>query len=141
MKLFNDLLALTVEIAMLVGLGRAGFEYAEAAGYPSWTGMILPVLVIIIWGLWAAPKAKRRLKIPWLTVLKMFLISCTALLLWLTGYTPSLSFSLLHPPCNSLWKCICTGSVVKKERFAYLKVGRDNRKLRAISRELRVAQQ
>lgn len=87
MKLFNDLLALTVEIAMLIGLGRAGFEYVEAAGYPSWTGMILPVLVIIIWGLWAAPKAKRRLKIPWLTVLKMFLFTCTALLLWLTGYT------------------------------------------------------
>ena len=87
MKFLNDLLAFAVEIAMLIGLGRVGFEYAESAGYPSWSGLLLPVFVILIWWLWAAPKPNSRLKIPWLTILKMFLFGATAILLWSSGYT------------------------------------------------------
>jgi Protein of unknown function (DUF2568) len=86
MKAFNDIIAFIVEIVMLAALCIAGYQLATTPSLKYTLAIVLPALVIILWSIWAAPKAKRRLQFPWLSVFKIVLFFITALLLFITGH-------------------------------------------------------
>lgn len=80
-KDINKALSFALELAMLAGLCYWGFY----VGRVWWTGLILgvviPVLVMTIWGILLAPKAKRRLKpVPGsIASFVLFIVSAAAL--------------------------------------------------------------
>jgi hypothetical protein len=81
----NLALALALEMAMLVAFALAGW----AATPILWLRVVLtiglPALAIVLWAVWAAPKAgKRRLKMPGLAVFKM-LIFAAATVAWVVA--------------------------------------------------------
>ena len=86
MKAFHDIIAFIVEIVMLIALGIAGYQLVTVLFLKYILAIVLPVLAIILWAIWAAPKSKRRLRFPWLSVFKITLFAITALLLFLTGH-------------------------------------------------------
>jgi hypothetical protein len=86
-KAINTILSFFVEVVMLIALGIAGYElgYTKAMQYVLAIG--LPLVVVVIWGIWAAPKSERGLKSPWLTLLKLILYTITTLMLLKTQHT------------------------------------------------------
>jgi len=86
MKVFNDILAFIVEIVMLVALCISGYQLTTKPFLQYTMAIVLPALVIVLWAIWAAPKSKRRLRFPWLSVFKITLFLITALLLFVTGH-------------------------------------------------------
>jgi uncharacterized protein DUF2568 len=72
--------AFLLEVAMLAAFCYSGFRLGSPAGFV--VGIGVPVVVIVFWGLFMAPRAARR--IPWpalpLIALLIFLASAAALL-------------------------------------------------------------
>ncbi|MGN6569147.1 MAG: YrdB family protein, partial [Flavipsychrobacter sp.] len=63
--------AFLLELAMLFCLGYYGFHSGDSA-LQSWAiGIGLPVAVILVWGLFAAPRAQRRLPVVYLIPFKL----------------------------------------------------------------------
>jgi hypothetical protein len=54
----------------------------------------LPMIAMMLWGYFAAPKSKQRLILAWRTIFKITLFSITAWLLYITGY-PIMDLSFL----------------------------------------------
>jgi Zn-dependent protease with chaperone function len=82
----NLLLAFLLELGMLVAFCYAGW----AATGISWLRVVLaiglPGLAIVLWAMWAAPKAgKRRLKMPALMVFKLVIFVAATTAWWATG--------------------------------------------------------
>ena len=95
-KTINTIASFCIEITMLLAMGIAGYHM----GMIQWLQILLatavPLLVVVIWGIWAAPKSRRRLSRPGLTLFKIMLFSITAVLLYVTGYvSAALIFDLL----------------------------------------------
>jgi len=86
MRALNDILAFIVEIVMLVALCISGYELTTTPFLKYTLAIVLPTVVIILWSIWAAPKAKRRLRFPMLSVFKIVLFFITAALLFITGH-------------------------------------------------------
>lgn len=81
-------LAFLAEIAMLAGLGWAGWSIGP--NLPSSIGMmmLLPVSAAIGWGAWCAPKARWRLRTPARWALKVTMFAATFLLLLVSAPAP-----------------------------------------------------
>jgi len=84
-KSLHLLLALLLEIAMLFALAYYGFHITGSEGLRFLVGIGLPLLAIALWGLWAAPRAKRRLPFTCLIIFKLILFLGTACLLYSVG--------------------------------------------------------
>ena len=87
-KCGNLALAFAVEIAMLAGFALAGW----AATPIPWLRLVLtiglPALAILMWAVWAAPKAgKRRLKPASLLLFKLTIFGFATLAWWLAGHS------------------------------------------------------
>lgn len=93
LKLFHHLLAFTLEIAMLVALGYWGFHGDKKSPEKYLWGLGLPALAIVLWWLWAAPKAANRLEQPYLLVFKLALFGIAAFGLYRSGQ-PGFAFWL-----------------------------------------------
>jgi hypothetical protein len=85
-KAINSTISFFIELAMLVALGIAGYHL----GNDKWVQIIfaiaLPLIAVVIWGIWAAPKSIRRLPPPSLSILKLTLFSVTGILLFVTAF-------------------------------------------------------
>ena len=82
----NLLLAFMIELGMLAAFCYAGW----ASTHIVWLRLVLavgmPGLAIVLWAVWAAPKAgKRRLKMPGLLVFKIAMFGAAAAALWVAG--------------------------------------------------------
>lgn len=86
MKVLNDAIAFMLELAMLIALSMSGYQLATATVLKYSAAILLPAVVIMLWAVWGAPKSKRRLPFPWLSVFKLTLFSLTALLLFYSGH-------------------------------------------------------
>ncbi len=82
-KVLNDILSFLLELAMLVAFGYAEFHCTENTGLQYVLGMGIPVIIILFWAQWMAPKAKKRLPYPWLLIVTLFLFEAAALSLYL----------------------------------------------------------
>lgn len=74
LRVANLVLAFAIELAMLVAFAAAGW----AATPILWLRLVLtfgfPALAILLWAVWAAPKAgKRRLTMPAILVFKLLM--------------------------------------------------------------------
>lgn len=94
-KGINATVAFLLEIGMLAALGYAGFQADKPL--TKWLlGLGLPLVVIIIWGLFAAPNSNQRLDQPFRTILELALMGLAAFLLYRTGqHRPAIVFATL----------------------------------------------
>ena len=76
-----------VELSMFFALGYVGYQsnthtvgkYAAAVG--------LPLVAIVLWGVFAAPRSEYRLEPLYRSIFALLLFGITALLLYKTGHT------------------------------------------------------
>ena len=82
----NLALAFAVEIAMVVGFAAAGWAATPILWLRIVLTIALPGIAILLWAVWAAPKAKkRRLKPGPLLLFKLIIFSFATLAWWLAG--------------------------------------------------------
>jgi hypothetical protein len=82
----NLLLAFMIELGMLAAFCYAGWAIPHVLWLRIVLAVGLPAIAIVLWGIWAAPKAgKRRLKMPVLLWFKIGMFAAAAVALWLTG--------------------------------------------------------
>lgn len=80
LKAGNLVLAFGVEIAMLVGFAVAGWASTDILWLRIVLTIALPGVAILMWAVWAAPKAKkRRLKPRPLLVFKLIIFALATL--------------------------------------------------------------
>lgn len=86
LKIFHHSIAFLLELIMLVALGIAGYHFTSTV-ILKYTFMIgLPLIVAVLWFVWAAPKSKHRIIFPWLHLFKLLLFTIAAVFLYKTGY-------------------------------------------------------
>ncbi|MEQ1771046.1 MAG: YrdB family protein [Devosia sp.] len=84
----NLTLAFLVEIAMLGAFALGGWVGPQELWLKLVLAIGLPALAILLWAVWAAPKAgKRRLNEPGLTIFKALIFSAATFALWASGWT------------------------------------------------------
>lgn len=76
------LLAFSVEVAMLILLGHWGYHLFDNMVMKITFAILAPLIAAILWGIFAAPKSKSRLKQPQLLVFKLVMFVGTAVLLY-----------------------------------------------------------
>lgn len=105
-KQINLLLSFLLELVLLYLAGYWGFHQEGTPVLQYAFAIFSPAIVIVLWGIWAAPKSKRRLKNPARTVFKLGLFFAGALLAYLTG--------------NPQWAIVFAGFVVLNAGLAFL---------------------
>ena len=86
-KYLNLLISFLLEIALLILAGYWGFQQRESVLMKYTLAIALPVVIAILWGIFAAPKSKRRLKNPFRTILKLALFSLAVFFSFQTGHS------------------------------------------------------
>ncbi len=82
----NMLLAFLLEVAMLAAFCYAGWVSTNTLWLRIVLAVGLPALAILLWAVWAAPKAgKRRLKMPGLMIFKLAIFAAATLAWWVAG--------------------------------------------------------
>lgn len=87
LKILNDLLSFLLELAMLTAFAYAGFYGGTNPVLDYILGIGIPLLVIVFWAKWMAPKARNRLPFPWVQIVTLFLIEAGAAALYISGVT------------------------------------------------------
>ena len=86
LKAGNLVLAFAVEMAMLAAFAVAGWASTDLLWLRIVLTIALPGIAIVMWAVWAAPKAKkRRLKPGPLLVFKLIIFGFATLAWWLAG--------------------------------------------------------
>jgi hypothetical protein len=86
-KAINLAVAFFLEIAMLVAFGYFGFHYPQNTIMKYVLMITLPVIAIMLWGYFAAPKSKHRLQQPSRVLFALTMFGAAIFLLNLTGKT------------------------------------------------------
>ncbi len=81
MRVLLMTLAFVAEVCLLVGLGWVGWSMGDSLVVSVGMMLLLPGAAAIIWGVWCAPMAARRLRTPERWALKITLFAATLLLL------------------------------------------------------------
>lgn len=85
-KIINQVVAFSLEMAMLVALGYCGFQSGKTLFWKYVFAIVLPLIAAILWGLFAAPKADYRLELAPRILFELTLFLATAIFLYKTGY-------------------------------------------------------
>lgn len=83
----NRLIAFLLEITMVISLGYVGYSVAENVYLKYVFAILQPLVAIICWSIYAAPKSAKRLAQPWRMVFRTSMYMICALLLYVTGKT------------------------------------------------------
>jgi hypothetical protein len=86
-KAINAGLAFFLELAMLAAFGYAGFNSNTGTGVRWALGLGVPVVAAIVWGVFFAPRAARRLSAPAGIFVSLALFCAAAVALMLVGQT------------------------------------------------------
>jgi hypothetical protein len=78
-------LAFVLELALLAALAYWGFQLDASTAVQWLAGIGAPVALAVVWGLVAAPRARRRLPPSQLIVFKLAVFTLGAALLYSTG--------------------------------------------------------
>lgn len=82
----NMLLAFLLEVAMLAAFCYAGWVSTNILWVRVVLAIGLPALAILLWAVWAAPRAgKRRLKMPTLLIFKLVIFAVATAAWWVAG--------------------------------------------------------
>lgn len=93
MKLLNDLVSFLLELAMLGAFAFWGFHAGNGTMMKWLLGIGIPVLVVIFWSVFMAPRAGHRMTWPWLPIISLGLFLLSAAALYAAG-KPALALSL-----------------------------------------------
>lgn len=87
LKAGNLALAFAVELAMLAGFAAAGWAATPILWLRLILAVVLPGIAVLLWAIWAAPKAKKktRLKPRPLLLFKLAIFASATLAWWLAG--------------------------------------------------------
>jgi hypothetical protein len=77
-RALTDLVAFACELAMLVLLGVSGWGMGNGGLLGIALALCCPALAVLIWTVWIAPRAGRRLADPWRFVVQVVLFGATA---------------------------------------------------------------
>ncbi|MFN8415683.1 MAG: YrdB family protein [Cytophagaceae bacterium] len=80
----NSFIVFSLELIMLYAFARYGYSLGEGIQAYFISALFLAI-AITIWALWAAPKSKRRLAMPFQAFLRVFMFGLGALCLYLLG--------------------------------------------------------
>ena len=86
LKVINLILAFLIEVVVIMAVGVAGLHLEN--GLLRWVvGIIAPLLLILVWGVYAAPSARKRLaKMP-LLIFKIIIFSLGTSALYQANYS------------------------------------------------------
>lgn len=79
------ILAFLLEAFAVGAYSYAGFYLPVGVGLRLILGIVLPVGVMLFWGIFMAPKSKRRIALPLYRIVKMIIFGIAALLLLSIG--------------------------------------------------------
>lgn len=85
LKTINELVTFLLEIAMLVAYGYYGMNGPWNFLPRILFSIFLVAVVIVLWGIFAAPKSARRLKMPYLAIFRTSVFLISAFLLFQSG--------------------------------------------------------
>jgi len=95
-KSVNAALAFVLELGVLVALGYWGFTADPALLTRISLGIGLPLLAILVWGIWGAPQSKWQLHGHWFLLLRIVFFGSAVVALSLAGqYIVAVIFALL----------------------------------------------
>lgn len=77
----NLVVAFLLELAMLVAFALWGFSLEASLAVRLVVGLGLPLVAVALWGAVLAPRASRRLRMPWIVLVKAALFGAAALAL------------------------------------------------------------
>lgn len=84
-KTANLALSFLLELAMLAAFGYWGFTTGDGLPAQILLGIGAPLLAAIVWGIFMAPRASRRLRGPYHLVLEMIIFGLAFIALYLAG--------------------------------------------------------
>jgi hypothetical protein len=100
-----EIMTFVCELAMLAALSVVGWQLGPSVPVGLTLAFALPGTTGLVWGMWLAPRARRRLAEPTLTTAKTFVFVATGVVLALVG--------------QILWAAVLTiGSVVSAVMLA-----------------------
>ncbi|MEU2631928.1 MULTISPECIES: YrdB family protein [Kitasatospora] len=82
----NELLAFLLELAALVLLAWWGFAEGGGTAGRVLLGLGLPAAAVVLWGLFAAPRARYRPALPWVLLVKALVLGGGAAALYGLGH-------------------------------------------------------
>lgn len=85
LKSLHAAAAFGLELCMLAAYTYWGFHLDANIFYQIIAGIGIPLVVVILWGIWLAPNADLRLGMSWLVVLKTILFGLASLALIVSG--------------------------------------------------------
>lgn len=85
LKSLNQVIQFLVEMVMLVALGYGGFQLGKTTFSKYLFAVSIVGIVIVLWWLFAAPKAPYRLDLPFRLFFKLALFFIAAFLLYESG--------------------------------------------------------
>lgn len=92
----NEAFAFVFEIFALVAIGWWGFHIGDNTADHVLLGIGAPLLAIVLWGLFAAPKSAVRTPMVGVLAVKVVVFASAAAGLWLSGWhAPAIVFAVL----------------------------------------------
>jgi hypothetical protein len=83
----NRLIAFLLELVLIMALGYGGYSIVENVYLKYALAMLLPVIAIVCWSIYAAPRSDKRLEQPWRMAFRLSLYFICAMLLYTIGKT------------------------------------------------------
>jgi hypothetical protein len=97
LKNINLALAFLLELCMLAALGYWGFTLDQGLAIRVGTGLGVPILAAVIWGVWMAPRAPNRLLKPLHLIVELIIFGLAIAALYAAGRTQlALLFGLVY---------------------------------------------
>ncbi|MER5636778.1 YrdB family protein [Kitasatospora sp. NPDC002227] len=82
LHVFNEGLAFILEVAALAALCWWGFSTGSNVGVHVLLGLGAPLLAAVLWGTFAAPKARINVSLPYVLLVKFVVFAAATLALW-----------------------------------------------------------
>jgi len=97
LKNINLALAFLLELCMLAALGYWGFTLDQGLAIRVGAGLGLPVLAAVVWGLWMAPRAPKRLQEPLHLIVELLIFGLAIAALYTAGRPQlALAFGVIY---------------------------------------------
>ena len=84
-KAINRIAVFVIELIMTATFAHVGFQKGNNMLSKYSCAFILPLVVILLWSYFAAPKSSHRLKMPYLAIFRLALFLTAAYLLYKSG--------------------------------------------------------
>ncbi len=85
LKIVNQTIVFLIELIMIGTFAYFGYQIGNSIFAKYALAISLPILAIILWGYWAAPKSVHRIMMPYLALFRLSLFLLASYLLYRCG--------------------------------------------------------